>query len=151
MNKILLTGFVFKPVELKKHKPNHNSKNCHKLYYCVCVEKEPNVFVAHLNLKNDLEFPDILEIPFTAQSYDLKGKTRIFTKQKDKNGKSTYIIRNISDATHFPGLPTQYTPFRHKYVYSGHIVKSEKGHEFDVIDIIDYMSLCTHLISDISL
>ena len=130
MTKVILTGFAFKPVEKKKKitTSNHNNRVSKKVY-CICIEKSPNEFVAHIDMKNDPEFSDILEIPFSEKSYNLKGKEKVFTVNKDKNGKSVMIVRNQQLATIF-----------HNYVYSGYIIKIKGNYYFDVTDIHSHKS-----------
>ena len=141
MTKVILTGFTFKPVQKKKKitTSNHNNRVSKKIH-CICIEKSPNEFVAHIDMKNDPEFSDILEIPFSEKSYNLKGKEKVFTVNKDKNGKSVMIVRNQQLATIFPGIPIQYTPFKHNYVYSGYIIKIKGNYYFDVTDIHSHKS-----------
>ena len=148
MSKVLLTKLSFKPVEKKK--PIHKSKlyKVSKKLYCVCIEESFGNFVAHLNMKNDKDFPDILSIPFTDKSYNLEGKTKIFTISRNKKGQPTCILRDKNIAKFFPGLNTQYTPFRHKYVYSGYIVNVNGKHQFDVEDIFDNVVFCQDLIDN---
>lgn len=141
MTKVILTGFSFKPVEKKKKitTSNHNNKVSKKVY-CICIEKSPNEFVAHVDMKNDPDFSDILELPFSEKSYNLKGKEVVFTVNKDDKGKSIMLVRNKRLANIFPGLPIQYTPFKNNYVYSGYVIKVKGNYYFDVIDIHSHKS-----------
>ena len=150
MKNFVLNGCSFKPVELKKHKTSIEHKPIYKKkVYCVCIEETPNNFKAYVNAESNLEFPDTISIPFTERSYNLKGKTKVFTISKDKKGKSICIIRTLLDANNCPGLPTQYTPFKHKYVYSGYIVKINGKKQFDVVEVFDNLSYCKDLVKNI--
>lgn len=149
MGKIILSNLSFKPVEKKRKSPTNNGlRKVSKKVYCVCVEKSFNEFVAHINMKNDKDFPDIRELPFTERSYDLKGKLKVFSIIPDKNNKIVCIIRDKLTAINFPGLPTNYTPFRNNYVYSGYIVNIDNKHYFDVEDVYENVNCCRYLIED---
>lgn len=150
MTKIVLTGFKFKPVHIKKNVVKHRSNRVSNQLYCVCV-KEDDEFKAHVNITSELEFPDTLVIPFTEDSYNLKGKTDIFTKVPDKNGKYTRICRTSVHAEQFPNLDELYTPFREMYVYSGYIVIVDGHHEFEVSNFVDHYVNANYLVPNIKL
>lgn len=146
MSHLILSKLSFKPVEKKKPKVTHNRTNrFSKKLYCVCIEESLNNFKAYIDMKNDKEFSDILALPFTEKSYDLKGKTKVFSR--NKKGKVCCILRDKLHAKFFPGLPSQYTPFRHNYVYSGYVVTIEGKHYFDVEDIFENVAFCRELVS----
>lgn len=152
MRNFNLNGCSFKPIELKRHKISIKHRYNHKKkVYCVCIEETPNTFKAYVNIESNLEFPDTRVIPFTEESYNLKGKTKVFTIQKDKNRRSICVLRNTETATHFPGIPTQYTPFKHKYVYSGYIMKINGEYQFEVNEVFDHIDFYKHLVPNIKL
>lgn len=147
----LSIGFKFKPAKVEKTN-KHKSNKISKKTYCVCVEEEVGIFKAYINIPSSLEFPDTLSIPFTKNSYSLKNKTVVFSKNPDKNGRHCVYIRSKTQAYSFPGLEELYTPFRDRYVYSGYIVKNEnKQHEFEIIDIIDTYANASNLVPNIRL
>lgn len=147
MKNIKLSNLAFKPIN-KKPKVTNN-KIANKKLYCVCIETKPNVFKAYVNIPSNLEFPDTVAIDFSKDSYNLKGKEKVFTVEKDSKGRSICIIRNKLDATNFPGLPSQYTPFKHKFVYSGYVIKINDKHYFDVTDVLDSAEYHRDLVSNI--
>lgn len=75
-------------------------------------------------------------IPFSSKSYDTKGKTSIFSKFKDKNGKTIRIIRDNIYATQFSESNDHYTPIQKGYVYSGQIVELNNTKYFDIIECL---------------
>lgn len=149
MGRVILPKFSFKPIEKKRTTPvNNGLHRISKRLYCICVEETPNNFVAHINMKNDKVVPDIQVLPFTERSYDLKGKTKVFSVFSDINNRGICIIREKTHATNFPGLTSQYTPFRNNYVYSGYIVSINGKHYFDVDDVYENVNYCRYLIYD---
>ena len=147
---ILANNFKFKPVVVKKQNNKPKTNKISKLVYCVCLEETPNNFIACVNIPSELEFPDTLNMPFTEDSYTLKGKTNVFMKKLVKN-KHIRICRDKISATHAPGLEEIYTPFRDKYVYSGYIVNFGTHLEFMVNEFVDHYINAAHLVPNINL
>lgn len=134
--------FTFKPVECK-HKVKKNINKPIKAY-CICIE-ENNKFSAEVSILENNKYKTY-KIPFTDNSYSLKGKTIIFSKSKDKYGHITRIHRSIEQAIHSPGLDTQYTPFRDKWIYLGNIVIINDKKYFDVTETIGHINDYKYLI-----
>ena len=151
MTKVILTGFKFKPIHIKKQRNKSSSTHVSKRLYCVCIEESPENFKAYINIPSDLEFPDVYVIPFTKTSYNLTGKTDIFSRYPDKNGKYTRLCRTKVHANSFPNLEELYTPFRDRYVYSGYIVNIDGQHEFEATEFIDHYINANHLVPNIKL
>lgn len=147
IKKLNFGGLMFKPAVPKKKRPKSSFSKLTDLIYCLCVEEEPNIFKAHVNIKGNREIPDILVIPFTEDSYDLKGKTKVFTVKKDKQGKRICIHRDKIRSIVYPGNSEIYTPFNNNYVYSGYVVKQEEHHYFKVSDIYEHVNYCNYLLT----
>lgn len=77
-------------------------------------------------------------LPFTPNSLTLKGKTYVFTKNKDKYGKYVCVIRDANKANFSPGIDEQYDIFKPGVVISGRIIKKDGVLYFDYIDLIAY-------------
>lgn len=121
----LTGGFTFKPAK------KVTVRNYHKVSgktYALCIQEE-DIFYAHVKMK---ENDSRLCMPFSPRSYDLKGKTIVFSVNPDERGNIVTHIRSEQKARHFPGLPTQYTPFRNNWIYSGYIVTIDGKKYFDV-------------------
>lgn len=151
MTKINLNGCSFKPIELRKPKTNVSKHTYRIKTYCICSEVEPNKFKAFVNIPSKLEYPDTLCIDFTENSYNLKGKLEVYTTHKDKRGNSMCIIRTETDSIHFPGLPSQYTPFKNNYVYSGYVINVRGKLQFEIKEVLGNKNYYKNLVSNIRL
>ena len=74
-------------------------------------------------------------LPFTKRSYDLKGKTSIFSKTKGKYG---YIrhIRTEDKAKVFPGDSDKYVPFAPNWIVKGDIINDKGVLKFDFTELL---------------
>ena len=136
-----------KPKRNTTHKPVRISRLCK----AVVILNNNNEYVAKINLKNDANHPDTLVIPFTKNSYELKGKEYVFGRQKDKYNHYVCHIRSKFDVTMFPGLDTQYSVFKPNIVVGGYIVRIDGKHYFNYTQFVsfdekhpDYKSLITN-------
>lgn len=125
--------FKFKTVDKPKTKSKPKIKKS-KYTYCICSLEEDG-FVARVQLnENDDDETKTLVIPFTEQSYSLKGKTKIFTKKPDKDGRIVTILRNKTLSKLHPGIADIYTPLRDNFVYGGYVIEKDKKHYFDITE-----------------
>lgn len=125
--------FKFKAVEKPKQKTAPKVKKS-KYTYCICALEEDG-FVARIQLnKDDDAETKTLVIPFTEQSYSLKGKTKIFTKKPDKDGRIVTVLRDKTLAKLHPGIDSIYTPLRENFVYGGYVVEINNQHFFDITE-----------------
>ena len=123
--------FKFKTVDKPKTKSTPKIKKS-KYTYCICSLEEDG-FVARVQLnENDDNETKTLVIPFTEQSYSLKGKTKIFTKKPDKDGRIVTILRDKTLSKLHPGIADIYTPLRDNFVYGGYVIEKDKKHYFDI-------------------
>ena len=74
-------------------------------------------------------------LPFTKRSYDLKGKTSIFTKTKGKYGYTRYV-RTEDKAKVFPGDSDIYVPFAPNWIVKGDIINDKGVLKFDFIELL---------------
>lgn len=101
------------------------------------VFQEDGIYKVAIDMKNDQNYPDLLILEFTERSYDLVGKTTVFSRTVDEEGRRTRFIRNSLDAKFMPGLPEQYVPFAPNWIVKGYIVKDRDGsHKFDFKDLL---------------
>ncbi len=126
-------NFKFKTIDKPKHKTTSKIKKS-KYTYCICALEEDG-FVARIQLnKDDDAETKTLVIPFTEESYSLKGKTKIFTKKPDKDGRIITVLRNKTLAELHPGIDSIYTPLRDNFVYGGYVVEINDKHYFDITE-----------------
>ena len=74
-------------------------------------------------------------LPFTKRSYDLKGKTSIFTKTKNKYGYTRYV-RTEDKAKVFPGDSDIYVPFAPNWIVKGDIINDKGVLKFDFVELL---------------
>ena len=108
-------------------KPNKVSRLC-----IGTVIKEENEYKIKISLRNDPEYSDFIIVPFTEESLELKGKTIVYSHEKDKYGHNIAYHRDPSICTIFPGLPTQYTAVIERLVCSGYVVRKDGKLMFDL-------------------
>ena len=99
---------------------------------CVILENE-EYKVSLINGSDSIHNCKIL--PFTKRSYDLKGKTSIFSKTKGKYG---YIrhIRTEDKAKVFPGDSDKYVPFAPNWIVKGDIINDKGVLKFDFTELL---------------
>ena len=106
---------------------------------CLLIDGEYRIKLDITTLKPDIidkEHPDILIIPFTEKSYELKGMISVFSKTCDDKGRYTRYIRRETNAKFLPGNPEKYVPFCHNWVCSGYIVRCNGKLMFDFNECI---------------
>lgn len=149
MTNLISTGFKFKPATVRKQRVEHNHSVISRKLYCVCMNNENDEYIAYISIPSDLEFPDTLSVPFTKESYNLKGKTDIFSKEPIDNGKYIRLSRTKVHAEIFPNLDEIYTPFRGMYVYGGYLVKTDGHFEFNMTEFVDHYINASHLVPNV--
>ena len=149
MAKQLIHSFAIKAVAVKKVKRESKTvtkvgKKCQAV-----VIKDDDILKARLitspieNNKELLnEFPII---PFTSNSFNLKGKTYVFCKNKDEYGHNICIIRDKLIAKLHPGLNSQYYVLRENLLISGYIIKKDNKYYFDYEDLIAFTEYGAHI------
>lgn len=85
------------------------------------VIKDDEGFKAKINLSND-DDSDVLLIPFTTESYNIKNKEVIFSKERIDNGRYRCIIREKLKAS-INNDTEHYIPFRKNIVVTGNILR----------------------------
>ena len=97
---------------------------------------ENNAYKVAISMKNDPDFPDLLVLPFTENSYNLKGKKSVFTRTKDEFGKRIRYIRSEEKAKYHYGDSNRYIPFAPNWIVKGNIVRDNGVLKFDFIDLV---------------
>lgn len=129
-------SFKIKPIKsIKKKKESNALTKLSKLVKGVCRLDEDGNYKVQIKY-NESENPDWLYLDFTENSYNLKGRTSIFTKTKDKKGKYTRIIRDKLTAIAFPGDSEKYIPFSPNWIIEGYICRIDGKLVFDFHNIV---------------
>ena len=137
MNKLVLQGLHIQVVQPKRKKSESSPKKVSKLVKAKVIEDEEG-YKAIINMQNDPDYPDLLVLPFTEASYELKDRKDVFTRAKDEKGRRTRYICSPEKARFMPRSPEFYTPFTTNWIITGHIVSggSLGKMEFDFKDLI---------------
>lgn len=136
----------------KGNKKKRNVSTKRNVISRVCravVIKDDEGFKAKINIDNK-ENSDILLIPFTTESYDIKGKEIIFSKERMDNGRFLCLIRDKASSNLCNDVE-RYIPFKENIVITGNIVRIDGKMYFRYKDFIsfspfveDYKSCLTH-------
>lgn len=133
-----LIGLSFKPVETKKRKTTSSKPHkLSKLIYAVCVkDKETGEYRANIVIVGD-PHRTILNIPFSLDSYNLKGKEKVFSIKLDKQTKKHICyIRTPREAILSGEKSRTVTPFCEDWIYSGYFVRIGKNNYFQIKEAI---------------
>ena len=131
MSKLGLSLKISVPKSKTIPKPSIKIEAKNKRGYVILEGEEYKVLLANENY--DIHNRKIL--PFTKRSYDLKGKTSIFSKTKGKYG---YIrhIRTEDKAKVFPGDSDKYVPFAPNWMVKGNIINDKGILKFDFVELL---------------
>ena len=135
----LLKVMPFK-VAVPKPKRNKTSdgikRTTNKIVKGKVFQDENGTYKVSINMENDPVHPDLLVLDFTERSYDLTGKTNVFSRIVDSKGRRIRFIRNLINAKFMPGLPEQYIPFAPNWIVRGYIVKDNGTMKFDFKSLV---------------
>lgn len=98
---------------------------------------EDGKYKVSLSMENDNCNPSLLIVPFTEKSYDLRGKTNIFNKIPDKEGRYIRHIRTEEKSKFFPGNPDVFVPFAPNWIVKGNLVREGLILKFDFISLVN--------------
>lgn len=128
------SGFSIKPVKKVRAKVS-STPIIKQVLYCKPVLVD-DILVAHINTKGLDGYENVTILPFSKESFELKGKIHIFAKEKNKEDKYVHIIRSKDTAEMYPGNDEIYTPICENSLYKGYIIKSGKELVFKVTDYV---------------
>lgn len=97
---------------------------------------ENNIYKVSISMDNDPDFPDLLVLPFTENSYNLKGRKTVFSKIKDKHDKVIRYVRSEEKAKYNYGDSNRYVPFSSNWIVKGNIIRDNGILKFDFIDLV---------------
>jgi hypothetical protein len=124
------------PKPKRKRNTDGVSRTSNKIIRGKVFQDENGTFKISIDMKNDPDYPDLLVLDFTERSYNLVGKTNVFSRTLDEKGRRTRFIRNESHAKFMPGLPEQYIPFAPNWIVRGYIVKEHGLMKFDFVGLV---------------
>ena len=142
MGRVYLSGFGFK-MQTKTIKRERKSIVA-KTAYCRCIE-DNGTFYADVYLVRD-SVPEYIRMEFTEESYVLKGRTSIFSRFLDENGKHINYIRDKQHANDFPGIDRVYTTLCAEQVFKGKVIEKNKKLYFDMTEHIGAYSMYYELV-----
>ena len=131
MSKLGLSLKISVPKSKTIPKPSVKIEAKDKRGYVILEDEEYKVLLANENY--GIHNRKIL--PFTKRSYDLKGKTSIFSKTKGKYGYTRHV-RTEDKAKVFPGDSDKYVPFAPNWMVKGDIINDKGVLKFDFIELL---------------
>lgn len=130
------------PFKVAVPKPKHNKtsdgikRTANKIVKGKVFQDENRTYKVSISMENDPVHPDLLVLDFTERSYDLTGKTNVFSRTVDSKGRRIRFIRNLINTKFMPGLPEQYIPFAPNWIVRGYIVKDNGTMKFDFKSLV---------------
>lgn len=94
---------------------------------------------------------EVLVLPFTENSLNLKDKQYVWLKNKDKYGHNVCIIRDAITANISPGIKEQYDAVVKDSLIVGHIVRINNKMYFEYEDLIAYNALSDYRIREVKI
>ena len=131
MSKLGLSLKISVPKSKTIPKPSVKIEAKDKKGYVILEGEEYKVLL--VNESYDIHNRKIL--PFTKRSYDLKGKTSIFSKTKGKYGYTRHV-RTEDKAKVFPGDSDKYVPFAPNWMVKGNIINDKGILKFDFVELL---------------
>ena len=128
------SGFSIKPVKKVRVKVS-STPIIKQALYCKPVYVDDTI-MAHINTKGLDGYEKVTILPFSKESFELKGKTHIFTKEKNSDDKYVHIIRSKDTSEMYPGNEEQYTPICENSIYKGYIVKRNNDLAFNITEYV---------------
>ena len=137
MGLVKLMAFKVAVPKPKRNKTSDGIKRTtNKIVKGKVFQDENGTYKVSINMENDPIHPDLLVLDFTERSYDLTGKTNVFSRTVDSKGRRIRFIRNLINAKFMPGLPEQYIPFAPNWIVRGYIVKDNGTMKFDFKSLV---------------
>ena len=131
MSKLGLSLKISVPKSKTIPKPSIKIEAKNKRGYVILEGEEYKVLLVNENY--DIHNRKILS--FTKRSYDLKGKTSIFSKTKGKYGYTRHV-RTEDKAKVFPGDSDKYVPFAPNWMVKGNIINDKGILKFDFVELL---------------
>lgn len=127
-------SFKFSPRIVKTKKESPNKVISGKLM-CTVI-KVDNVWKAKIDTTSLEDFGNITILPFSEETFNLKGKNDIFSINPDEKGRYTRINKDNVDCTTTPSTSSMWTSLRENHIFSGKIIKVNNNLFFDIKEYI---------------
>ena len=141
-------------------KPIRNEyKHTSIILYALANKDENGEWKATVNIKglNELKEEmhiepeiDIVVLPFTEKSFELKGRSIIFRVKKDETGHWVRVHRTYDEANFFPGNREDFCTLCENCVFSGHIVKYGGKYMFNMSVFQGTKKQCENLLTKVN-
>lgn len=128
------SGFSIKPVKKVRVKVS-STPVIKQALYCKPVYVNDEL-VAHINTKGLDGYENVTILPFSKESFELRGKTHIFSKEKNSDGKYVHILRSKDTAEMYPCSEERYTSICENSIYKGYIIKRNNDLVFNVTEYV---------------
>lgn len=122
-----LKPFVKKKVKNTSIRPANASRLCAGVVVVIDGEYRIKIYT-----KYDEDFDESIIIPFTEESFNLKGRKRVFSKHKDKYGHNILYIRDKNESIGKPLSSDIYTSVVEREVCTGYILRRNGALYFDL-------------------
>lgn len=127
----MIEGLVFKIAIPKKKKVVVKSiKIEDKNIQGIVFIDEYNTYKVKIPSKNNLI------LPFTTDSFSIKGKTTIFSRYVDEKGRHIRYIRNEDKAKLSADNRELYVPFAPNWIVKGNIIRDNSVIKFEFLNLI---------------
>lgn len=136
MNLNLSSTFKIKPFKPKNSTRLKGKKKSRRCF--ATIVNDNGELKAQVSLNNREVNHDLLIIPLTEESLNLKGKLYVFTQYPDKHGKPACIIREPLKANTNCGLPSQYSTIKEGIVISGYVIKQNDKMYFEYEQLVSF-------------
>lgn len=136
INNTIFTLKVASPVKKERNSYSKIGKKCS----AVVIEDngELKARLVTSPVKDNEEFQEYILLPFTNNSFKLKGKTHVFLKEKDKYNHHICVIRDSTTAIISPGVPSQYDALHKGLLVGGHVIRKNGKNYFNYEELIAY-------------
>lgn len=127
----MIEGLVFKiAIPKKKKVVVKDIKIEEKNIQGIVFIDEYNIYKVKIPSKNNLI------LPFTTDSFSIKGKTTIFSRYVDEKGRHIRYIRNEDKSKLSADNRELYVPFAPNWIIKGNIIRDNGVIKFDFLNLI---------------
>lgn len=103
---------------------------------CTAIKTSDNKWEAHVDTKHLQDYNDITVLPFSEETFNLKGKNDLFSINPDDKRRYTRIMLDNVDCTMSPNTSSMWTTLRDKHLFKGNIIKTDNQLFFNIKEYI---------------
>lgn len=126
-----------------KPKPKTTTKKSKRMFGVVI--DDDGVLKCRIQTNTEDEDIQYEVLPFTDMSFDLKNKTHVFLKNRDKYGKRVCILRNKNKAVLYSGQHPEFKVLDKGLLISGYIITIDNKRYFDYDKLVAFHELGAHI------